>query len=79
MRITPRRFSPPLPHYTIGKDVRRAQKTSCVLVAVVVEGGLGILRALSYYYYNGYAAVAALAGASFEIVANMTRPDPCAV
>ena len=37
------------------------------------------LRTLSYYYYNGYAAVAALAGASFEIVANMTRPDPCAV
>ena len=28
------------------------------------------------YYYN--AAVAALAGASFENVANMTRPDPCA-
>ena len=46
-----------------------------------LEGGSGILRALSYYYYyyNGYAAVAALAGASFEIVANMTRPDPCAV
>ena len=40
-----------------------------------LEGGSGILRALSYYYYNGYAAVAALAGASFEIVANMTRPD----
>ena len=38
-----------------------------------------ILRALSYYYYNGYAAGAALAGASFEILANMTRPDPCAV
>ena len=37
-----------------------------------LEGGSGILRALSYYYYNGYAAVAALAGASFEIVANMT-------
>ena len=32
-----------------------------------LEGGSGILRALSYYYYNGYAAVAALAGASFEI------------
>ena len=46
---------------------------------VQLEGGSGILRALSYYYYNGYAAVAALAGASFEIVANMTRPDPCAV
>ena len=44
-----------------------------------LEGGSGILRALSYYYYNGYTAVAALAGASFEIVANMTRPDPCAV
>ena len=29
-------------------------------------------------YYNDYAAVAALAGASFENVANMTRPDPCA-
>ena len=39
-----------------------------------LEGASGILRALSYYYYNGYAAVAALAGASFEIVANMTRP-----
>ena len=39
-----------------------------------LEGGSDILRALSYYYYNGYAAVAALAGASFEIVANMTRP-----
>ena len=46
---------------------------------VQLEGGSGILRALSYYYYNDYAAVAALAGASFEIVANMTRPDPCAV
>ena len=36
---------------------------------------------LHYYngFNNGYAAVAALAGASFEIVANMTRPDPCAV
>ena len=45
-----------------------------------LEGGSGILRALSYYYYYyDYAAVAALAGASFEIVANMTRPDPCAV
>ena len=44
-----------------------------------LEGGSGILRALSYYYYNDYAAVAALAGASFEIVANMTRPDLCAV
>ena len=58
-----------------------------------LEGGSGILRALSYYYYYGNAvnaAVAALAGASFEIVANMagasfeivanmTRPDPCAV
>ena len=44
-----------------------------------LEGGSDLLRALSYYYYNGYAAVAALAGASFEIVANMTRPDPCAV
>ena len=43
-----------------------------------LEGGSDVLRALSYYY-NGYAAVAALAGASFEIVANMTRPDPCAV
>ena len=42
-----------------------------------LEGGSGILRALSYYY-NDYAAVAALAGASFENVANMTRPDPCA-
>ena len=40
-----------------------------------LEGGSGILRALSYYYYNGYAAVAALAGASFENVANMTRPQ----
>ena len=29
-----------------------------------LEGGSGILRALSYCYY-GYAAVAALAGASF--------------
>jgi len=59
---------------------------------VQLEGGSGILRALSYYHhndfrasklpltcYNDYAAVAALAGASFEIVANMTRPDPCAV
>ena len=45
---------------------------------VQLEGGSGILRALSYYYYNDYAAVAALAGASFENVANMTRPDPCA-
>ena len=48
-----------------------------------LEGGSGILRALSYYYYNDYAAVAALAGASFENVhvnvANMTQPDPCAV
>ena len=44
-----------------------------------LEGGSDILRALSYYYYNDYAAVDALAGASFEIVANMTRPDPCAV
>ena len=35
--------------------------------------------AVLLHYYNGYAAVAALAGASFEIVANMTRPDPCAV
>ena len=44
-----------------------------------LEGGSGILRALPYYYNNDYAAVAALAGASFEIVANMTRPDLCAV
>ena len=45
-----------------------------------LEGGSDLLRALSYYYYNDYAAVAALlAGASFENVANMTRPDPCAV
>ena len=44
-----------------------------------LEGGSGILRALSYYYHNDDAAVAALAGASFENVANMTRPDPCAV
>ena len=44
-----------------------------------LEGGSGILRALSSYYNNNdYAAVAALAGASFENVANMTRPDPCA-
>ena len=44
-----------------------------------LEGGSELLRALSYYYYyNDYAAVAALAGASFENVANMTRPDPCA-
>ena len=41
-----------------------------------LEGGSDVLRALSYYY-NGYAAVAALAGASFENVANMTRSDPC--
>ena len=44
-----------------------------------LEGGSDLLRALSYYYYYyNYAAVAALAGASFENVANMTRPDPCA-
>ena len=36
-----------------------------------LEGGSDLLRAMSYYY-NDYAAVAALAGASFEIVANMT-------
>ena len=36
------------------------------------------LAGLSYSYYNDYAAVAALAGASFDNVANMTRPDPCA-
>ena len=43
-----------------------------------LEGGSDLLRALSYYYYNDYAEVAALAGASFENVANMTRPEPCA-
>ena len=40
---------------------------------VQLEGGSDLLRA-----HNDYAAVAALAGASFENVANMTRPDPCA-
>ena len=37
-----------------------------------------LLRALSYDNYNDYAADAALAGASFQNAANMTRPDPCA-
>ena len=49
---------------------------------VQLEGGSGFgysESAVLLHYYNGYAAVAALAGASFEIVANMTRPDPCAV
>ena len=41
-------------------------------------GYVYLLRALAYDYYNDYAADAALAGASFQNVANMTRPDPCA-
>ena len=43
-----------------------------------LEGGSGILRALSYYY-NDYAAVAALAGASFENVKHDTAGRVCSV
>ena len=56
----------------------RSDGVGCMLVQSIMTQPR-ILIALSYYYYNGYAAGAALAGASFEILANMTRPDPCAV
>ena len=42
-----------------------------------LEGGSDILRALSYYYYNDYAAVDALAGAVFEIVAKDMSGHGC--
>ena len=58
-------------------ETSRASPAIIQALDVQLEGGSGLLRALSYYYYYDYAAVAALAGASFENVANMTRPDPC--
>ena len=45
-------------------NTRRRRVRSRGVRGVQLEGGSGLLRALSYYYYD-YAAVAALAGASF--------------
>ena len=47
------------------RSARRNPRTKLEL-DVQLEGGSDLLRALSYYYYYyNYAAVAALAGASF--------------